>query len=61
MLDPHNMTVNKFEGDKKDSEAWRTNIENYLCSFYPDIDKSLPYLRRIELPIRSAKNTCKQR
>ena len=51
ILDPKNMNVSKFEGKNADFEKWRTEIDNYLCRFYKDIDKILPYVRRCDLPV----------
>ena len=59
LLDPKNMTVSKFEGDKKDFEAWRTNVKIICAASTPTL--IICSRTCAGMSFRSAKKTCKQR
>ena len=51
ILDPKNLNVAVYEGDKKGFDKWRTSLEVYIGRFYTDADKIIAKLRRNEVPI----------
>ena len=51
ILDPRNLTVDRFDGEKKMFDTWRRSVEVYVNTFYPQAEKILRHIRRCSVPV----------
>ena len=51
ILDPRNLTVDRYDGEKKKFDAWRRSMEVYVNTFYPQAEKILRNIRRCSVPV----------